>query len=137
MRCLIPALTAVLAALPVGAETPSLSLELNDTESVDGACRLTFLVENRLGADLGALGAEAVIFTTEGRVERLLSLDLQGVPAGRARVRQFDLPGLDCAKLGRVLINAVTPCDGEGLAPDACSKALVPTSRLGGVEVTG
>ncbi|MBL4916913.1 hypothetical protein [Szabonella alba] len=145
MKCLIPALLALMAAPPLWAQTdgdgpakaPALLLELNDAETVGEACRLTFVVENRLGTDLAALGIEAVIFTPEGGVERLLSLDLQSAPAGRPRVRQFDLPGLDCARLGRVLVNAVTPCEGEGLAAETCAGALSLTSRNDDVEVSG
>ncbi len=146
MMRLIPALLACLSAPALWAQTtegtpagaaPALLLELNEAEAAGDACRLTFVIENRLGVDLTALGLEAVIFTTEGRVERLLSLDLQSAPAGRPRVRQFDLPGLDCARLSRVLVNAVTPCQAEGLDATACGKALSLTSRKDGVEVAG
>ena len=43
---------------------------------------------------------------------------------------QFDLSGLACESISRVLINDVVACEGEGLEPKICLTALKPTSRL-------
>jgi hypothetical protein len=48
------------------------------------------------------------------------------------RARQFDVPGLTCEGLGRVLINGVAECSGA----QACSEALTFGSRTD-VEVIG
>lgn len=128
---------ATLAACAAQAEPARLVLELNSAEPVDGACRISLLVENHLPADIAALEIEAVLFGRDGKVARLLTLDLQDAPRGRPRLRQFDLPGMDCGALGRVLINAVSGCSGEGLDGPGCLRALAPRSRLDGVEVIG
>lgn len=103
-----------------GAEqsSPSLSVELNTLTQLEGACRLTFYAGNTLGSDIDALSLEAVIFTTEGEVERLTLFDLGTLPEGRPRVRQFDLPGLPCDEVGQVLVNGLAACEGEGLRPE-------------------
>ena len=137
MRILIPALCAMLAATAAGATGPRLVLELNSAEPVDDACRISLLVENTLPGDIAALGIEAVLFDLSGKVARLLTLDLQDAPRGRPRLRQFDLPGLECATLSRVLVNAVPVCSGAGLEPSACLDALVPRSRVPQIEVAG
>lgn len=129
-------LPVLLAAAPAAAETaPRLAVTLAGADQVDGACRLSFLAENALGADLSALALEAVIFDRDGGVERLLLLDFRDVPAGKPRLRQFDLPGGDCAVIGQVLINGADQC--VGAAGRACIDALAPASRVSGIEVTG
>lgn len=137
MRMICLALLALVLAPDAKAGDPALSLELNAAEPVDGACRISLLVENTLSGDITALGVEAVLFDRNGRVLRLLTLDLEAAPQGRPRLRQFDLPGLDCAALGRVLFNAVKPCSGDGLEATTCQRALAPRSRVDGVEVLG
>lgn len=132
------ALTAILAQ-PVLAQAPapSLALELNTTDDTGGACRLSFLAENALGADLAALVLEVVVLNAQGQVDRLTLLDFQDLPQGRKRVRQFDLPDLPCDRVGQLLINAASTCTAAGLAPTACMQGLVVTSRVAGTEVSG
>lgn len=145
MRICLPAVPLALAlalALAPGAgaaraDAPRLTLELNGAETLAGACRISLLVENALPADLNTLAIEAVVFDRTGAVARLLTLDLQEVPKGRPRLRQFDLAGLDCGEVGRVLVNAVTGCTGQGLDPAACLNALDLRSRVADIEVIG
>lgn len=115
----------------------TLRLDLNAAEDSGGACRLTFVAQNRLGADLEAAVFEAVFFTAEGVVDRLTLLDFQALPQGRERVRQFDLPAATCAGFGRVLINAAQDCRGAGLDKAACMAGLAVSSRLPGLEIAG
>jgi hypothetical protein len=132
------AILAVTLATPAVAEAPApaLGLELNTVSEAEGACRLTFLAENALGGDLDALVIEAVLFTTQGSVDRLTLFDFGALPAGRPRVRQFDLGGLSCDALGQVLVHGATECAGTGLAPGACIDALRLSTRTS-VEVAG
>ncbi len=130
---------AILAALffaSVGtaqeAPEPSLTVELNRIDQIEGACRLTFMVENAMGRDLDALAVEVVLFDPQGVVERLTLFEFGALPAGVPRVRQFDVPGLSCDGLGRVLVNGVAECPGD--LP--CAAALEPSSRTD-VEVIG
>jgi len=135
MRLSLCALACLVAAAPAPAQeetAPRLSLELNRVDALDGACRLTFMAENGLGADLDALSLETVLIDTEGRVERLTLFDFGALPAGIPRVRQFDIEGLACDSLGRVLINGVSDCGGV----EGCGDALEFGTRTD-VEVIG
>jgi hypothetical protein len=123
---------ATSAAVAESPTSPRLSLELNRIDALDGACRLTFMAENRLGTDLEALGLETVLIATDGQVERLTLFEFGALPHGVPRVRQFDIPGLACEGLGRVLINGVAECDGA----ENCNDALDLESRTS-VEVIG
>ena len=113
-----------------------LSLELNAMQQVEGACRIVFLAENRLGADLAALSFETVLIDADGVVDRLTLFDFQSLPEGRMRVRQFDLEGAQCGHIGRVLINGAAACEGEGLSGDECIGKLTLTSRTS-AEIAG
>lgn len=98
------------------AETPTeaatgadgIRIELNRLDPQPGACRISLVTENASDQDVERLVLEAVGFNRDGQVAAITLLDLQGLPAGRMRVRSFDLPGLDCEGLGRLLINDST-----------------------------
>lgn len=124
----------ILTVMPAAAQeaTGRLSLELNRIDPLEGACRLTFVAENRLGADLDALDLETVLIDTDGRVERLTLFEFGALPDGLPRVRQFDIPGLTCEALGRVVINGVAACS----AGAACAEGLELSTRTD-VEVIG
>ena len=132
--CLAALLAAVWSAGASAQSAPEagLSLELNRIDGIDGACRLTFLAENRLGADVEALTLETVLIDTAGVVERLTLFEFGALPDGVPRVRQFDVAGLTCETLGRVLVNGVAECTG----PASCGEALGLTSRVD-VELLG
>lgn len=129
-------LSALAAPAPAQEAPPHLSIELNAAEAMEGACKLSFLVENSHASDVAGAVYEAVLFDTDGGVERLTLFDFGTLPAGRPRVRQFAVPGLSCDKLGRVLINGTQSCDAPGLGEDACSKGLELKSRIA-VEMIG
>jgi hypothetical protein len=130
-------LAAALGATPLLAEGPALTLELNAVAEQDSGCRITFVATNTLTADIAGLVVEAVIFTPEGLVDRLALLDFQTLPQTRPRVRQFDLPGLACDRIGQVLINAVGTCTGEGLTQQSCAQALHLSSRIETIAISG
>jgi len=127
-RSFLLAAACALAA-PASAKDAKLALELNSASDVEGACRLSFVVENGLAADITSLVLETVIFTSDAQVERLTLFDFQSVPAGRPRVRQFDLSGTACTGVGSILINGVEACNGDALAPEICQTALTLSSR--------
>lgn len=101
-----------------------LSLELNAAQPSDKGCRLTFVVNNALGADLSKAAFEIALFNEAGVVDRLTVLDFKDLPAGKTKVTRFDLAGADCGKLSRVLINSATECSGNGVEPAACMRGL-------------
>ncbi len=126
------ALSLALAAAPAVAQEDigaRLSIELNTADTVENACRISFLVQNGHAAHISQVVYEAVLFDNEGQVERLTLFDFGGLPAARPRVRQFLIPDLDCASLSRVLINGAETCTGENLPQDACTRNLDLRSR--------
>ncbi|TPM11799.1 hypothetical protein FJ960_00220 [Mesorhizobium sp. B2-3-11] len=122
-----------LAIVPAWAEqsAPVLILELNAAQASDKGCRLTFLVNNNLGADLTKAAFEIALFNEAGVVDRLTVLDFKDLPSGKTKVTRFDLAGTDCIKVSRVLINSATECAGTGLEPAACLRKLKTDTRTG------
>jgi len=135
VTCLAACLTGtpVLTQEDLGAHV---SIELNAVQPVEDACRISFLVQNGHDLDIEQAVYEAVLFDAEGRVDRLTLFDFGALPSARPRVRQFVVPGLACASLGRLLINGSETCAGKGLPKGACSKKLDLRSRTD-VEVLG
>jgi hypothetical protein len=131
-------LTVVLAlSAPVAAQDGGggrIALDLNRLDDTDGACRLTFVADNRL-TSLSALVLEAVLFDPAGRVASLTLFDFGDLPADRRRVRQFDVADLACAQVAQVLVNGVATCAGDGVDPSACGSALAVSGSVPGVEV--
>ncbi len=121
----------------VTTDQPSgLLIELNALKDLDGACRLTFFAQNMTEEEIEEAVFETVIFDATGAVVRLSLFDFRDLPAGRPRVRQFDLPGMACDKVGRALINGANSCVVAGTESKVCHEALSPISRVE-VELLG
>jgi hypothetical protein len=143
MRDLIAGLAlAVLSSLTVSpalaedagksAETAGpagLSLELNALQPSDKGCRLTFVIANHLSGDIAKAAFEIALFDRTGLVDRLTVLDFRELPRGKTKVSRFDLPGADCGKISRVLVNNATECSGSGIEPSDCLKRLKTATR--------
>jgi hypothetical protein len=132
-------LAALMTCGPAAAQDAQgarVSIELNALEPAEDACRLSFLVQNGHAADIDQAVYEAVLFDTEGRVDRLTLFDFGALPSARPRVRQFVVPGLVCTALGGLLINGAETCAGDGLPDGGCMADLDLRSRTG-VEVLG
>ena len=119
--------SAIVAFPAFGDDGPK--LELNTLTQADAVCRMTFTTQSAVGIE--KLTTEMVLFDKLGSVLLLTLFDCQDFPAGKLRVRQFDIPDTNCAELGQVLINGVHECVGQGCAP------LTAETRVDSVEVLG
>lgn len=120
-----------LLAVPALAEDPAgtLHLDLNALQPVQDACRVTFVATNGLGTALDKSSFELAIFGKDGVIQRVVLLDFENLTAGKTKVMQFDLKGIECATVSRVLVNEVTACEGQGIQPGACIAALRTTTE--------
>jgi hypothetical protein len=128
--CLALSLLVLAPALAQeAAPAPGLALELNAVQPSDSGCRITFLATNSYDVEIARAAIETALFSADGTIDRIVTLDFKALAPGKTKVLQFGLNDLDCANLGRVLINDITACDGEGLAPDTCLDALGVSAR--------
>ncbi len=135
MQKALALIVALLAASPslaqeaAPAASPALALELNAVQASDAGCRVSFLATNDLGTALDRASVEMALFDAGGAIARIVTLDFKALSPGKTKVLQFELSGLDCADIGRVLVNDITACEGPDLAADACLAGLVTTTR--------
>lgn len=129
-RAIFALICIALPSLVHAEEEPKLSMELNATDTVENACRLTFVLQNALDQDIDALRAETVLFSSDGQVVLLTIFDFGILPVNRPRVRQFQVPGRDCDSLGQVLVNGLDTCTIGGAASDMCQSSLTLSSRV-------
>ena len=130
-------LTAAMLCLPlfgrVAAEgdPPTIAIELNRLKQAGKACRIALVFTNHLPETVSKLSIEAVLFDASGSVERFLVLKSKPLSPMKIRVQQFDVSGLACAKVGRVLLNDVKECKAGALDGQACLARIKPSSRAG------
>lgn len=117
-------------------EDPALLVELNTAQTVEGACRLSFLIVNEHVSEIASVVYETVLFNADGSVNRLTLFDFGSLPSNRPRVRQFEVPGVACADLGQLLINGASSCEAGELGNSICGSSLQISSR-NEIEVLG
>ncbi|WP_193336111.1 hypothetical protein [Devosia beringensis] len=132
-RSAIVALLTIVALQPALAQESvpkaGLALELNALQPADAGCRVTFLATNSLPGQLDRTAVEIAFFLQDGGIDRIVTLDFKALSPGKTKVLQFELAGLACPDLGRLLINDITACEGTGIVPATCLDNLVTTSR--------
>ncbi|WP_420003850.1 hypothetical protein [Arenibacterium sp. LLYu02] len=133
---LLPSLGQVARAEGTTPPRTGVQIELNALTEGEGGCRLSFLAQNASGQEISEAIYETVLFDRMGGVMLLTLFDFRDLPLDRPRVRQFDLGGVACAALGRVLINGASRCVVEGQDSAACTEGLTLSSRTD-VEVLG
>lgn len=111
------------------ATAKGLDVELNALASSQKGCLFTFVAENGFAQNVSKVSFEFVIFNEKGTVERLALLDFRDLPAGKSKVRQFDVPGIKCEAVKNLLINDAPVCEGEGLEKSRCMDGIVTRSK--------
>lgn len=115
---------------PAEAAGPALKLELNEIGADGDICRITFVVHNGLSSDISALAYEMVLFGSDGGIKRMTKFDFGAMKQDKTIVRRFNMPGLDCAAISRILINGAASCEGADQS-GSCEQALATSNRTG------
>ncbi len=111
----------------------AVTVELNRLEPNGEACRAYLVLQNGTESDFATLRLDLVMFDTDGVVANRLALETAPLPAGKTSLKVFDIDGLACERLGRVLLNGVMACADESGPRNDCL-ALVEPSARGPVE---
>ena len=108
----------------------ALAVELNKLEQRGDACRSYMVLMNRTETALERLSLDLVVFDTGGVIDRRLAVELGPVAPGRTQVKVFDMAGLECDRVARVLMNAVLACVPDRLGEAGhCDAALRVSGR--------
>ncbi len=127
------ALAALLACAAPGlaqqAAPGRIALELNKLEPAGPACRAYLALRSGLAARLETLTLDLVLFDGDGVVLRRVAVEAGPLRAGKVAVRAFDMAELNCAALGRVLLNGVLACRDADGARKGCLDLIDVSSR--------
>lgn len=130
---LVTALT-LFALVPVSRGADSLRIELNKLEPMETACRAYLLFENGTASNFQSLKLDLVMFDPEGIINRRLAVEGGPLPAGKTSVKLFDIEGVSCDTVSRVLLNGVLNCsDGQGDRQDCLH--LIETATRSSAEL--
>lgn len=120
------------AALSAGAATggEGLTIELNKLEEADGACRAYLLFENKTASAFQSLKLDLVMFGLDGVITKRLAIEGGPLPQGKTSVKLFEISGLKCETIGRILLNDVINCqDSAGDQMDGCIEIVSTSSK--------
>lgn len=109
-----------LLARAAWAEPLGIDIELNKLEPNEGACRAYLMLENQTDSDFETLKLDLVLFDGEGIVAKRLAVETAPLPAGKMSLKVFDVDGLPCERVGRVLLNDLLACADATGARDDC-----------------
>jgi hypothetical protein len=138
MRCVMRSvwravliLQVVLPALAIAAEQQPISVELNNAETVDNRCRLTFVAENKDEGVVETLRLDMFVFNRENRVSRRIVADMAPLRGPKTVVKFAAVEGA-CSEIRSVLVNDVSAC--APAKPEACLDSLTLSSRVESVR---
>ena len=105
-----------------------IEVELNALAPSQKGCLMTFVARNTLPAAVTRISFELAFFNEKNVVDRITVLDFRDLPVGKKRVRQFDMPGVKCDSITRIIVNDTPVCEGPG--PGECMQGLTTRSQL-------
>ena len=116
------------SATPAPTASHKLNVELNALAPSQKGCMMTFVAENDMATPINKISFELAFFNDKNAVDRVTVLDFLDLPLGKKRVRQFDMPGVKCETVSRIIINDTPVCDGP--AAGECKAALTTRSQI-------
>jgi hypothetical protein len=133
----------VLGALPAAAQdaaTPAaadegtsggrLLFQLNNAQTVEGGCQLTFAIRNDTGAEIDKSSYNMAIINPQGQVSTLITFEFKPFPLGKTRFQQFSLSGQPCDSISGIAINDFSECTGaDGTALPVCEENMAESSK--------
>ncbi len=127
-------LTMLFGASLVACTSPALSadsvrVELNKLEPQEGACRAYLVFENQTQRSFSGLTLDLVMFDKEGVIAKRLAVNAAPLPADKTSVKLFDIEGLACDNIGRILVNDVLDCQDESGDVSDCVGLIDASSR--------
>lgn len=111
-------------------QTP-LTVELNKLEPHDDACRAYLVFDNPASTAYESLKLDLVMFDPDGVIGRRLAVEGAPLAADKTTVKLFDIAGVACADIGRVLLNDILACRDDAGEHDDCLGRLQLESRAG------
>lgn len=128
----LAALIVLWAGVAVAQES-KIEIELNRVAERDGICQVYFRVKNRTETPFSGFKVDLAFFDKNGVINDRVLVDLAPLRSQKTSIHVFDMPDLDCANIGEVLLNDITECqatDGAN-SPGDCFGAVKLTAKGG------
>lgn len=106
-----------------------LRVELNKLEPMAEECRAYLLFENRTAIDFRSMKLDLVMFNPEGVINKRLAVEGGPLPPGKTSVKLFDIEGVGCDAVERVLLNGVLACSDPEGERSGCLEMIETASR--------
>lgn len=121
-------------AATVDAQAEALTIELNRLVQDGEGCRFDLIIENALDIGFARFSADLVFFDHSGVVSARAAAHFGRLRPNKTHLRSFVLSSLNCADVGRVLLNEVTACQHTAETEFDCMDAIEVRHR-GGVDL--
>jgi hypothetical protein len=118
-----------LAAPGAMAGDAAVGIELNKLEPSGAACRAYLVLRNATTVSFESLKLDLVMFDTDGVVARRIAVETAPLPVGKTSLKVFDIGGMPCGKMQRVLLNDILTCESGGSAMDDCLPRVTVSAR--------
>jgi len=125
------ALLTMTSATSAGTGDP-IRIELNAADSVQGRCRLSFVIENKGEGAIESLKLDLAVFGRDGVIQRRLVTEMGPVRGAKTIVKAFELD-IECGQIGSILVNDVTAC--APTPPEACLERLALSSHVPSIRL--
>lgn len=121
-----------LAAAPSAhADEARIGIELNKLEQVENACRSYIVVRNPAEQAFTAFNMEVLVFDTDGVIQNRLAMDLAPIRANKTSVLIVSLNGIECDRIGEVLVNSFLDCERGDERLGDCLSRIDLSSKTG------
>ena len=119
------------------ASSQRLIFQLNNAQTLDTTCQLTFVLKNDTGTEIKKSSYLMAIVNAEGQVSTLITFEFRPLQVGRTKVQQFGLSNQPCETISAISINEFTACLGPDDQPIAgsdatrslCEEAIVQSNK--------
>lgn len=112
-----------------GSAATEVVVELNRLEESGENCKSYFISRNLTEMAFERLRLDLVLFDAEEIVLKALAIEAAPIAAGKTKVNVFEIDGVACDSIARILLNQVAACiDANGERRD-CDAAIELTSR--------
>ena len=105
-------------------------LELNRLEAQGDACRAYLLADNARGEAWRSLKLDLFVLDPGGVAQKRLALEAGPIAAHKTVIKVFDLAGLACGAVGRVLLNDVLACETAAGPRTDCLDRVETSSKV-------
>lgn len=116
------------------AQQEGIAIELNKAESMPAGCRLHFDVHNTTNTRFEVFSVDLVFFDSDGVMSSRSLVSFGRLYSNKHHFFSWEFPSVECAKVSRILVNAIQQCQAGGGGTFDCLSAL-STSHKGAIEL--